>query len=185
METKNTQYAQSFVDKFEEAIEASPELTEEKKQEIISMLPNAVALSDGLGVLKSTAARYAEQAEQCDQKKRMWEESKKFWNSRSAAFIALLGAAMQKLGVKGGKVKTDEGTLSTSSRTTLEVDTDWLLSTWQQVAEDARALLPDYVTLELSVNKSKLSAHLKTDNSLLLNNPEKIHYNTSTSISLK
>ena len=96
-----------------------------------------------------------------------------------------MSALMQKLNIPNSGLKVDGIKLSTSTRTVLEVDEQWLVAQYEALAEGLQQQLPDYVKVSLSVDKNKLFAHVKEDSTMLVQNPDKIHTNTSSSTTIK
>ena len=175
----------NFIDAFDEKIEERSQLTEEEKENFGKYFSTTEDLTEGLPAIKEKAASYKESIENCAKNIKMWQDSKKMWESRFDTFMNILGKMVKKLQVPGNAVKADGVKLAVSSRSSLEVDEDWLLAQFQRFADALQTQLPNYVVVKLSVDKNKLNAFLKTDDSMLLNNPDKIHTKVSTSTSIK
>jgi hypothetical protein len=172
-----------LINSFDECIESNPELDANVKESLSKIVTKQDELMEGLPALLEKASGIKSNIDGCDRNIKNWQESKALWTLRSKAFAEVLGKTMEKMGIstlKNGKIK-----LAVSSRTSLEVDEDWLINLYQNLADVLQAQLPDYIRVKLALDKNKLSAHLKQDNSLILNNPDKIHDKTSKSVSIK
>ena len=178
-------FVQNLIDAFEDNIEEKAELTPEDRTAISGNVTSQDKLEEGLPLLLQKSNDYKQQIENCDRNIKMWQESKKLWQGRSQQFLDLLGFLMDRLHIPGKTLKRDGVKLSTSSRSTIELDEDWLLKQYQALADSFQQQLPDYVRVKLAVDKNKLNAFLKTDNSMLVNNPEMIHTKVSTSTTIK
>ena len=53
------------------------------------------------------------------------------------------------------------------------------------MADALQSQLPSYVKVKLSVDKTKLSAHISKDDTLLVSHPDKIHTKPTSSTTLK
>lgn len=185
METKTSSVAQAFLDLFEDHIENTPELSKEDQEKIGSTLKTQPELEESLPTIKEKLDTYAEKISLSDKNIKQWQESKKLWTQRQNQLLSVLGLLMEKLHIPGKSLKAGGVKLSTSTKTSLEVDEDWIINQYQALADALQSKLPTYVTVKLSVDKTKLNTHLKTDNSILINNPERVHTKESRSISVK
>ena len=184
-ETKTSPIAEAFLDLFEDKTESGEELSKEDRDTISAKMASQNELEEGLPLIKEHLLQYKEKIDYSDKNIKQWQKSKKFWANRQEQLLSVLGSLMDRLHIPGMTLKTEGAKLSTSSRTSLEVDEDWLIQQYQTFADELQKRLPSYVTVKLSIDKNKLGAHLKTDNSLLLNNPDRIHTKTSRSVTLK
>lgn len=184
MEEKNTN-VQNLIERFEEKMEQQVEYTSEVQEKVTSCVNTKEELQNGLKLLLEKAQSYKESAENCDRNIKLWQESKKMWQGRSKAFLDTLESLMNRLKISGHTIKANGVKLATSSRTSLEVDEDWLLSQYQTFVDALQLQLPEYIKVSLSVDKNKLYAHVKGDNTMLINNPDKIHTKVTTSTSIK
>ena len=184
MDKKNVNIA-NLIERFDDTMEETQELTDEKKNLLASTIPSKDDLQEGLPELCAKANSLKANVENCDSNIKVWQESKKMWTARSKAFLEVLGAVLKNLQISGSMMKANGVKLASSSRTSLEVDEGWLLGQYQPMADSLQGAMPDFVKVSLSIDKNKLSAYLKQDNSLLVNNPDKIHTKTSVSTSIK
>lgn len=185
METKPNSVAQTFLDLFEDHVENSPELSNEDKEKIGSTLKTQPELEESLPTIKEKLDAYGDKIALSDKNIKQWQESKKFWTQRQNQLLSVLGLMMEKLHIPGKSLKAGGVKLSTTTKTSLEVDEEWIIKQYQALADALQNKLPTYVTVKLSVDKTKLNTYLKMDNSLLINNPERVHTKESRSISVK
>ena len=181
----DTTKIENLIESFEDKMEEGKEYTPEQCEKVISSINTTQELQAGLPLLLEKAKAYKEQADACDRNIKMWQESKKMWQGRTKAFMDTLEKLISKLNIAGKSLKANGVKLATSSRTSLEVDEEWLLSQYQNFAEALQLQLPDYIKVSLSVDKNKLFAHVKSDNTMLVDNPDKIHTKSTTSTSIK
>ena len=176
-----------MLDRFEETAETAKNrvLTEEEKQAITASVKDEAALADGLAAIKQASEDYKKSIDSCDEKIKMWQESKKVWKNRSDQFNDVLGFILSKLNVSGLSIKSGGVKLATSKRTSLDVDEEWLIGLYQLQANALQASLPPYIKVTLSLDKTALNNYLKTDNTMLTDNPDKIHFKTKTSTTIK
>ena len=175
---KDPKQIQTLIDNFDDIIEEKEILSPEDKTSVISVISTRKELEDGLGLILDKVRDYKEKIDSCDQ-------SKKMWTGRTKALMDTMSALMQKLNIPNSGLKVDGIKLSTSTRTVLEVDEQWLVAQYEALAEGLQQQLPDYVKVSLSVDKNKLFAHVKEDSTMLVQNPDKIHTNTSSSTTIK
>ena len=174
----------NLIDSFEDLTENTPVLSDLDVQKLAGMVKDKKTLTEGLSAIGEKARDFKEGIDSCDKEIKKWQENKKAWDGRMKQFVRVMGAILGNLGLTS--VKNPDGTkIASSTRTVLEVDEDWLVSQYDNLAEILRKQLPDYVKVSLSVDKNKLSAYLKDDNTLLLNNPDRIHTKSSTSVTIK
>jgi len=176
---------QTFINEFERQFNDQKEFTQEQEDALVSLIPSKKDLENGLNQLKIFSDKCDENIELCDKNAKQWAAQKKALKAQSDAFKKLLGRLLEKL-AGGTKIKNADGiALKNTSRNGIEVDSEWLLSQYSAQADELRNKLPEFVKVELSVDKNKLSAHLQQDNSLMLDNPEKIHFKKGTSVTIK
>ena len=187
METKTTtnKNINEFIESFEEKIEENSELTDEQKEIIASLIPSKDDLKEGLPILLQKSEDMKGCIDNCDRNIKTWQESKKLWSARCKSYLEVLGKVIGKLGLTGNTIKADGIKLSTSTRTSLEVDEQWLLDQYMPMALALQGQLPAFVKVGLTIDKNKLAAYLKQDDSLLTNNPDKIHTKVSSSTTIK
>lgn len=182
----NTNKAEQLIDLFEEKIENGTEnFTDEDRDNVASVISNKEELKEGLKLFKSKADTYKANTENCDIKIKEWQKNKKTWKERHEKFMTVLGKIMTNLNVPGSAIANAGVKLSVSSRTALEVDDEWLIGQYQAIIDSCKASLPEYLTVDVKVDKNKLAAFLKKDASLQTNNPEKVHTKISRSITIK
>ena len=175
---------ESFLDQFEEKVEEKNELDTEEREALASMVPDAQSLGEGLPLLLQKDSDFTENARNADGQVKIWQQTKKMWNTRHEELMKVLQVALRNLNLSPG-LKVDNIKLSTSSRTCLEVDEDWLIQMYQGLADAFQKTLPPFIGVKLSVDKNKLGTYLAQDKTLLLNNPEKIHTRESLSTTIK
>lgn len=148
----------------------------------ITKLFNSVSeLEECLSVIKSEQVRNQIGIEECDSRIKTWQQSKKAWKSRQESLLSSLQETLTSLGVKSvtdGSVKVK---LSTTKG--LEViNADEILKPYEKAFETFKSSLPPFIKISMDIDKTLLSAYLKTDNSLLLTMPENVHYKESKSV---
>ena len=185
MKTSKNEKITILLDRFDQYMESEQEYTSTECEKVISGINTADELKEGLPELLSKAKAYEDQVEACEKNKKMWDESKKVWQMRSRLFLGTLEKLIAKLKLPGSSIKSEGIKLSTSKRTCLEVDEDWLLDQYQTYIDALKLQLPDYIKVTMSVDKNKLFAHVKTDNQMLINNPDIIHTKETFSTSIK
>lgn len=184
MDTTNTP-TEIFITEFERQFDPQNGLSQQQEEALVQIIPTAVDLKNGLPQLKKFSDNCDEQIEVCDRNAKQWAVQKKAIKAQSEAFKKLLGKILQRVNA-GSKISGADGvSLKTSSRNGLEVDSEWLLSQYETQVNELRSNLPEFVKIELSVDKNKLSAHLQQDNTMMLDNPEKIHFKKGTSVTIK
>ena len=94
-------------------------------------------------------------------------------------------AALKEIDYAFDVLGADGVKLATTTRTVIDIDEDWLIGLHQALADTLQQQLPDFIKVTLSIDKNKLSTYLKTDNTLLVNNPEHIHTRDSVSTTIK
>ena len=180
------QIAQAFLDLFDDKIEESSELSAEDRKEIGAVFTTQENLEESLLALRERARAYKKNVDDSDARQKQWAETKKMWSSRLNQMLAILGETMERLHIPVKQLKGAGGTkLSSSSRTSYECDEEGLVQQFQQLADALQQQLPPYVKVKLTIDKTLLGAHLKQDNSLLINHPELVHTKSTTSITLK
>lgn len=178
--------AQEFLDLFDDKIEENPELTAEDRKEIGAVFTTQENLEESLQALRERARAYKKNVDDSDARQKQWAETKKMWDGRLKQMVSILGEVMDRLHIPGKSLKGAGGTkLSSSTRSSLEVDDDGLIQQFQQLADALQQQLPAFVKVKLTIDKTALGAHLKQDNSLLINHPELVHTKTTTSVTLK
>lgn len=182
---KDTTYAETFLEMFDDRIEDSPELTDEQKEQLSSAFPSQERLEDALPMLLEKVNDFNSRIDFSDNQIKDWQKTKKMWDARKAALLEILGKALEILHVPGRTLKADGVKLSTSTRSSLYVDEDWLVQQYQQLADQLQAGLPDFVKVKLTIDKTKLGKHLQQDNSLQVDHPDRVHTKTSSSTSIK
>ena len=182
---ENNEKIEAFIERFDEIMEECQVLTEEQTEKLTKGITTAQQLQNGLPLLLEKTQEYNEQIDSCDRNKKMWEESKKNWQIRQKNFLKSLEYLILKLNIQGRTLKNGSIKLSTSKRTSLKFDEVWLLNQYAKYVEALQLQLPDYIKVNLTVDKNKLFTHVKGDNKMLVDNPDKIHTKETTSTSLK
>lgn len=185
----DTSYMEAMLENYNELMadktsDENPGITDEEAEKIASTLPDVKSFTDGLPVLKAMIKQYGDNVEDMDRRVKQWQASKKMWQNRSDGLLCVVGKLLGRFGMPKG-VKEGDVKIAVSSRTSLEVDEDWLLGFSMPLVDSLASALPPYVTVKLSIDKNKLARYLKDDDSLLVDNPDKIHTKTTTSTSIK
>lgn len=182
-EKETNAHIQAFLDLFDDKIESGT-LQDEDRITLVKLIPSSKELADSLPTLLQKNNDFKANIENCDRNIKNWQESKKMWTSRSKGFLEVLQQALDSLGIPKG-VQANGVKLSTSSRTSYEIDEQWMLDQYQAMADALQSQLPDYIKVSISIDKIKLAAFLKSDSTLLINYPEKVHTKISTSTTIK
>ena len=175
---------QAFLDTFDDKSEENPTLTKDEKESIGGAFASPEELGNALPLISERVNNMKERIEHSDKNIKMWQETKKMWTGRKDQLLEILGQTMERLNVAGNIIKSADCKLSTSTRTSLEVDEDWLINQYAALAGSMQSQLPPYVTLKLTVDKTKLAAYLKTDDTLLIDHPDRVHTKVSKSVTL-
>lgn len=164
-----------LIDRFGETTQDNPELDPVKVEEIASALTSREELEAGLPDLLELSEGLKANAATCDTNIKEWQESKRQWKRKSDSLALVMYRLITRLGLPPKGIKVGDIKLSTATRTSLEVDEDWLIGMYQPLADVFQKSLPPYIKVSISVGKKELSDYLKTDNSLMVDNPERIH----------
>lgn len=182
IKTQNQDIFEKLVDEI--LTKQGTEISPEDMKAFTDRFNSAPAIGDILPAVKSYMDTYSESAEACDAMVKKWSTSKNMWKERVEKLGTIMEILMKNSGVK--KWAADGITASLSTRTTLEVkDTEPLLAPFRPEAERLASALPPYVKVELKLGKKELLTVVKTDNRILLDNPENIHYKDSTSFAIR
>lgn len=184
MEQNTENLIEKIRDIFEE--EHSEGLTEEKCNELAAFIPDDTALSNALPALKMMMNEYKGITDKCDGKIKDYTDSKKMWKNRTEQIVEFVGFVLKKLGHKS--YSAGDAKASFSTREVLEIsDEDALLDQYLKSTEFAvlRGLLPGWVKVSLTIDKTALKSFVKTDSTLLVNHPEWIHTKENITVNLK
>ena len=119
----------------------------------------------------------------CDSNIKAWQESKKMWKERNEKLLMILMKAMTKLNLK----KFDRNGIKLGVRSTDKFVTDdqAIITLYESQADALRSVLPSYIKVTLSVDKTELKNFLKTDNSMMKKHPELVHTEESVTVNLR
>lgn len=170
---------------FDELVGEDGSLSEEEKLAAAGCVSSTSSLETGLPALLKKSEEMKQNVIICDRRVKDWQASKKAWESKNKALMDVLGTIIKDLNIPGSSIKADGIRLATSHRTSLEVDEDWLLGQYSMLAFQLQQQLPDYVKVSMSVDKTKLATFLKTDNSMLLSNPDRVHTRESATTTIR
>lgn len=179
-----TENTQSLMDYIEQSfLEANGGLTEDKAKQLSCMLDDTDKLADALPEVKSLFNENNLRIEKCDNNIKTWQESKKMWKERNDKILLILQKAMESLNLK----KFDRNGVKLGIRTTEKYVTDdqAILAQYESHADALRSILPSYIKVSLSVDKTELKNHLKSDVSMMVDHPELVHTEESQSINLR
>lgn len=177
--------ADLFIDAFETAMENNPKMDAAAEETILGIIGSTDELGPALPAFKNKCLAYKELADNCDRSIKEAQAGKKLFTQRAKQFTAILGKLLTRLKVPNESFKYGGIKIATSTRTCLEVDTDWLLAQFDNELKAFEATLPEYISVELSIDKNKLLSFLKTNEDLLLNHPDRVHTKESKSTSIK
>lgn len=173
----------SLLDYIDQAIEEDNGLTEAKATQLADMLDEPEKLADALPELRKIFDKCTEQASKCDRNQKTWQESKKIWKERSDKIMLLLTMVMKKLNLK--TFDRDGCKLALRKSEKLIVDDSNLIALYEAHADALRQVVPSFIKVTLTVDKTELKNYLTTDNSLMISNPELIHTQENLSLTLK
>ena len=183
---EENRYAQAVIEALDDACEEGQgAVSEETKDRIAAIIPGEEEFREALPAIKASKEAYDNNVANADKNKKAWDDSKKLWKQRSDVLMDIVGRCAERLNMHG-RVTEGDTTLNLSSRRFLNVsDPDWLIGQYQKQIDDAAALLPEFLKMEVSIDKKKLEAYLSKDVSLMVNHPDKIRYDVSHSVSFK
>lgn len=140
-------------------------------------------LQECLSVIKTEQETINKNIEDCDHRVKTWQQSKKAWKARLDNLSGTLMETLDRLNIKGvtdGTVK-----ISMTTKRGLEViDPEIILLAYENEINALKAVLPSFVKVSVDIDKTKLANHLKQDQTLLLTQPENIHYKESRSLKI-
>lgn len=183
--SKDITSAQTLIDMFDDEMEKGAAIAEPVRDQIAKAISDKERLAAGLPELLRKATDIKSSIDDCDRNIKTWQESKKLWNGRYKSFMDVLETVIRNLALPGNQIKANGVKLATSRRSSLEVDEDWLLGQYTALAAALQQQLPDYVKVSISLDKTRLAAAIKDDDSMLVNYPDKIHTRESTSTSIR
>lgn len=140
-------------------------------------------LNEHLSIIKQEVDNSKEKATECDQRISLFTNSKQYWKAKAETIVNCIGYLIEKFNLKSYNVNGVK--LSSSTRAVLEADPNVVMKDFELVIENCRQMLPPYIKLTASLDKTALKECLKTDNTLLCQYPESIHWTSKTSFSLK
>lgn len=159
--------------------------TKERYPELSQLINSNDELAEILPEFRDRCKAYDEKTAQCDRLVKEYTESKQMWKGRRDQLMGFLAHMLNRLKFKSISANGVKATLST--REILETDNDALLE--KHIAcQEYQALanvLPPYVKISLSIDKTALKGFIKVDDTLLIEHPEWVHTKESQSVSLK
>lgn len=167
----------------EEQIKKEEDLEDKEYDQMADLIPNTEDLSNCLPLMKEKQDYYKEQLSRCDDNIKEWQESKKAWKTYQDRLLTLVGKILTKMNLKSASHDKIKAAITT--RKVLEIDNDSILSEFKPMLDLLKNQLPEYVKVTMDIDKTALANYLKTDNSLLINNPEKIHWKDNNSVNLR
>ena len=173
----------NFFDTIDDAFEKQTAIDESFINNLCAMVNTTDDLGECLPEITKRVEKCKENKTTCDSRIEPFSISKKMWKGREDAYNEILLKLMLKLNTKSIAAGGNKATLS--SRNILEVDEKGIIGMYSIVLAQLKAQLPSYIKVDLSVDKTALSSHLNTDNSLMLKHPELVHTKTSHSLRLK
>lgn len=161
------------------------EVTSDEIEHLASRIDSTITLREALPDFLQKSEEYKNRIDSSDRNIKSWQDSKKLWKKRHDVFMSILERVMGRLKLPGNAIKDGSVKLAVSSRTSIEVDEEWLLGQYEAMRQALQSQLPDFIKVSYTLDKNKLSAFLKKDTSLLTEHPDKIHTRTSTSCTIK
>lgn len=141
------------------------------------------SLRQALPQIKAEVDNSKEKATECDQRIALFQNSKQYWKAKAESLVNSVGALIDQFNMKSYDI--DGVKLSSSKRAVLEADSDVVIKDFEQVIEQCKNMLPPYIKLTASLDKTALKECLKTDNTLLCQYPESIHWTEKKSFTIK
>jgi len=185
MEQNNTEILlQMIEDIFSEG--NSEGLTEDKFEMLSNYIPDDTTLAQTLPLLRDLVAIYKTNTGKSDEKVKEYTVSKKMWKTREEQITEFVGFVLQKLGHKSYTAGDTKASIQT--REVLEIsDEDAILAQYLNSAEYGilRTLLPGWVKMTLTIDKTALKSYVKTDSSLLCSHPEWVRTKENVTVNLK
>ena len=174
----------TIIEKISQAISLqSAEMTEDQINDIDSSVQSADELKGVLPDLKSGIDAYKEQETNCDNMISNWNAQKKLWKNRGEAVAAFISRAMTRFGLK--TLDADGAAVKSTTRSVIVVNDEGLLAPYKPAVEALSRQLPEYVKLEMKIDKTKLNAHVNANPAILVNQPQDIYREEKTTYSLK
>lgn len=174
-------------EKIEETFyEKNEGITPDNYDELTQLVPDVETLTAALPSLKETLNKYKKLEEECDKTAKENSAAKKMWKTRQEQVLSLLGHIMSSFNKKtciNGDIKA-----SVTTRETLAIDEDQFLDMYRNLPEVevfVKTMLPNFIKVTLSIDKTALKAHLKNDDSLVRTYPEILHPEQKSSTTLK
>lgn len=159
------------------------ELTDEQVRDIDGSVLNAEELKDMLPDLKAGYDSFKEQENQCNTMQKNWAGMKKLWAARGEAIQAFVARAMSRFGLK--TLEGEGAAVKSTTRTNIEADNDAILAPYLPAISALSRQLPEYVKLDVKVDKTKLNAFVKSNPKFLVDNPQAVYQKESTTYQLK
>lgn len=170
-----------FMTRLEECYDALSNGCEVTAARIAEVIRTPDELQECLALIKSEQERIQNGIADCDSKIKVWQQSKKAWKARQESLLAALKQTLADLNLKTATDGTVKVTMSSKTGLTV-VSPDELLKPYQANLDALRASLPPYIKVSMDLDKTLLASYLKTDDTLLLTQPENLHYEVSSSV---
>lgn len=162
-----------MIERFKDTVETEGALGEERTEELAALITNQETLKSGLPELLKEKEEYERLVKNADLKVKDAQMVKRAYENRLNGLKSILCRIAKNLGLKS--LKANGVSLQTKTGVSLEVDEEWLLGQYQSQADALQRILPQYVKVKLSLDKAVLKTCLKSDDTLIKDNPEKIH----------
>lgn len=170
-----------FMARLEECYEALFNGCEVTAASIAEVIKTPDELQECLALIKSEQERIQNSIADCDSKIKVWQQSKKAWKARQESLLAALKQTLANLKLKSATDGTVKVTVTSKTGLTV-VDPESLLKPYEAQLEALKASLPPYIKVSMDLDKTSLASYLKTDDTLLLTQPENLHYEVSSSV---
>lgn len=183
MKTSVTFFLENFDAEAKKKAEEKQMLSPEEVANLASQLPDEETLKESLPLIKEKHDEYMSQAKACKDKIALFKDSQALWENMGEQLQEVLAKCLKNINLSA--LKQGGITLATRERTALKVDEEWLTGLYSQAVDSLRAALPPYIKIKVSVDKTELQKTLKNDTSLLIDHPDRVYTQKSSSTTIK
>lgn len=177
----NNTTAEILLDQFDMSLEGGT--SGENPIDTRSLVRDEETFRSCLAPLKERSVLFKSNAKQCDEKIKTWQEAKRHWQECEAKLNELVADILTGLNLPSLKEGDAKASIKTSK--TLVVDEELLIGAYLQKISELQAFLPPYIKVKVSVDKTLLGSHVKSDPTLLIDHPEMAHWAESRTASIK
>lgn len=175
-----------MIDAFYTQNASEKELSEELKGRIRETARSQEEFNGLVAELSRKNEEFKANSNTCKENALLWQNTKAVWDSRGEDFRTLVMTMMKGLGLSNA---TDPEKLCritcSDNRSKLVVDSDKIIEGYRPLIESIRSQLPPYIEISLKFKQKEFGEHVKTDSTILVENPEIAHYEPTSTITFK